>query len=98
MTDMGGGVWEYTWDTSACGDPAENPITIDVSGTDPDCSDTRNAPQITNITVDNTCSDPDVAVITIDPPTSGSTVSGSTLIRATVTNEYERYNCRHNEL
>jgi formylglycine-generating enzyme required for sulfatase activity len=57
MTDMGGGVWEYTWDTSACGDPAENPITIDVSGTDPDCSDTRNAPQITNITVDNTCSD-----------------------------------------
>jgi hypothetical protein len=33
------------------------------------------------------CSDPDVAVITIDPPTSSSTVSGSTLIRATVSNE-----------
>jgi len=45
--------WEYSWDTSACGNPAENPITISVDYTDPDCGDLTNGTS-NNITIDNT--------------------------------------------
>lgn len=50
--------WEYTWNTSACGTSvADGGVTIDVRGYDPDCGGTTlvNAAQITNVTIDNTC-------------------------------------------
>lgn len=52
---LNGSVWEYSWNTSACGTSvAETGITIDVNGTDPDCGgSTKNAPQVNNITINN---------------------------------------------
>jgi len=80
--------WEYNWDTSACGTGApETGITIDVSGTDPDCNTTVNATQVNNITIDNTCSDPDPATLTITQPTNGTTVSGTYTVQVQVGTE-----------
>ncbi len=69
--------WEYSWDTSACGTAAvENNITIDVNGSDPDCSDAVSAPQITAVSIDNTCTDATPSSIVIPP---SQTVGGSTV-------------------
>ena len=46
--------WEYTWNTSSCGDPIESGITIDANYIDPDCSSSFPATQVTSITLDNT--------------------------------------------
>ncbi len=51
--NSGTGAFEYSWDTSACGNPAENPITISVDYTDPDCGAVTTGSS-TNITIDNT--------------------------------------------
>ncbi|ORJ52751.1 CxxxxCH/CxxCH domain c-type cytochrome, partial [Geothermobacter hydrogeniphilus] len=67
--------WEYSWDTSACGtSAAETAVTIDVTGTDPDCGTVVNAAQLTGVTIDNTCVDATPSTITIAP---GQTVGGT---------------------
>ncbi|PNU19658.1 hypothetical protein C2E25_11175, partial [Geothermobacter hydrogeniphilus] len=67
--------WEYSWDTSACGtSAAETTVTIDVTGTDPDCGTVVNAVQLTGVTIDNTCVDGTPSTITIAP---GQTVGGT---------------------
>ena len=56
MTESGTGPWTYTysWNTGACGNPAENPITISVDADEPECGFAQNATW-NNITIDNTC-------------------------------------------
>lgn len=57
--------WEYSWNTTACGNPTpDTGVAISVTGTDPDCGTVVNAAQITNVTIDNTA-----------PPVLPSTIS-----------------------
>ncbi|MHB8882095.1 MAG: CxxxxCH/CxxCH domain c-type cytochrome [Thermodesulfovibrionales bacterium] len=79
--------WEYTWNIAACGNPADGGISINVTGTDPDCSTAVNAPAITNVTIDNTCSDADPATaVTVTPATSAS-VNGTVTVTGAITGE-----------
>lgn len=80
--------WEYTWNTSACGTGAPDAgVTIDVSGTDPDCSTTVNALQITNVTIDNTCTDSDPATAVTITPASSATVGATVTVQGAITGE-----------
>ena len=78
--------WEYSWNTSLCGTATpDTGVSITVSGTDPDCGGTAvSAAAISNVTIDNSCSDTDPAVLTIDNPGSGSTVNGTITVRMSV--------------
>lgn len=88
MTWNGGASrWEYTWDTSACGTGTPvTGVTVDVSGTDPDCGTLTNATQITNVTIDNTCSDANLATLTITQPVDGSTARGTRTVSVGIGN------------
>jgi predicted CxxxxCH...CXXCH cytochrome family protein len=80
--------WEYSWDTSACGTGTpDTGVSITASGTDPDCSTAVSAPAISNVTIDNACSDPDAAVLTVTNPASASTISGTITVQMSVATE-----------
>ena len=53
--NAGSSRWEYDWNTSACGTVTPvTGVTVNVSGTDPDCPTTVSAAAVTNVTISNT--------------------------------------------
>lgn len=64
-----------SWDTTL---EADGPATIQVRGYDPDCGGTNLITSaVRNVTINNACSDTDIAAWTITTPTESATVSGS---------------------
>ncbi|MDT8442094.1 MAG: CxxxxCH/CxxCH domain-containing protein [Desulfuromonadales bacterium] len=74
-----------SWDTTAV---ADGPATLQVRGFDPDCGGTNLITSaVRNVTVNNACSDGDLAVLSIANPTESQVISGTYRVKLGVATE-----------